>query len=37
MSASQYACPRCGSPLGYETTKHNGCPGCGFVPAHGSE
>ena len=37
MRGATYNCLRCGRELSYLTTKHNGCPGCGFVPAHGAD
>ena len=37
MSVRAYDCPDCGEPMSYETTKHNGCDNCGFVPPHGAE
>lgn len=31
-----YDC-ECGRAMSYTNTKHNGCPGCGFVPHHGAD
>jgi DNA-directed RNA polymerase subunit RPC12/RpoP len=37
MSTQHYICPDCDQELSYETTKHDGCPECGFVPAHSAD
>ncbi|EMA00956.1 hypothetical protein C437_19207 [Haloarcula vallismortis ATCC 29715] len=37
MSSERYNCPNCGAGLSYQTTKHNGCPNCSFVPPHSAE
>ena len=37
MTETRYKCPDCGTELSYQTTKHNGCDECGFVPAHSAE
>ncbi len=36
MINANYNC-ECGRELSYETTKHNGCPNCGFVPFHSAD
>ena len=36
MTEATYMCT-CGRSMSYRTTKHNGCPDCGFVPFHGAD
>jgi len=36
MTDGHYRCD-CGVELDYQTTKHNGCPNCGFVPLHSAD
>ena len=37
MAEQYYRCVECGYELDYQTTKHNGCPECGFIPQHGAD
>lgn len=37
MTDGAYSCPNCGTELSYQTTKHTGCPGCGFLPVHSAD
>ncbi len=37
MTDPQYKCTNCSRELSYQTTKHNGCPDCGFVPLHSAD
>ena len=37
MTESHYKCTECGYELHYQTTKHNGCPNCSFLPLHSSD
>jgi len=37
MAESYYTCPGCNQRLSYQTTKHTGCPTCGYLPAHSAD
>lgn len=37
MKQNHYTCANCGQQLSYQTTKHNGCANCGFLPLHGAD
>ncbi len=37
MTAGYYNCIECGSKMNYQTTKHNGCRNCGFLPHHSAD
>lgn len=37
MSQAYYQCAECGTELDYQSTKHNGCPECGYLPAHSAD
>lgn len=37
MAEFHYRCENCGVELNYTTTKHNGCPSCGFMPLHSAD
>ncbi len=37
MEHNTYTCLNCGRELSYQTTKHNGCASCGFLPRHGAD
>lgn len=37
MSQRYYTCPHCDTALSYQTTKHTGCPQCGFIPSHSAD
>lgn len=37
MEHDTYTCLNCGRELSYQTTKHNGCANCSFLPRHGAD
>ena len=37
MQQKHYQCAACGKALSYQTTKHTGCPECGFLPVHSAD
>ena len=37
MQQNHYTCSNCGRRMSYQTTKHNGCAGCGHLPLHSAD